>query len=483
MFVEWFRSAAPYIHAFRGRTFVIACGGEVIADGRFVALSHELNLLAALGVRIVLAFGTRTQIDALLKERKHRTRYRNGVRVTDAAALKCVKEAVGSVRADIEASLSTGLPNSPMAGADIRVASGNFVTAKPLGVIDGIDMLHTGEVRKVDAIGIRAALDTGAIVLLPPLGYSPTGEMFNITVENVAARAAIALKADKLLFLVDTLGVERARGGLIRELPVAEGERLLRRERRHDARVAASALESGRGVSPLTPSPSPKGRGERRVPADAGRFPGSKVAEDIHLFLPHALEACRGGVNRVHLVSRHLDGALLLELFTRDGVGTMVVRHSLDHLRSATIEDVGAVLALIAPLEAEGSLVKRGRKLLEMEIDRFSVLEHDGMIVGCAALYPYPPARAGELACLAVHPDYRDAGHGASLLEMIEAKARADGIERLFVLTTRTAHWFIEHGFSEAGVDALPAAKQAMYNWQRRSKILAKALAARSASG
>jgi amino-acid N-acetyltransferase len=476
MFVEWIRSAAPYIHAFRGRTFVIACGGEVVADGRFVALSHDLNLLAALGVRIVLAFGTRSQIDVLLRERKHRTRYRSGVRVTDAAALRCVKEAVGSVRADIEASLSTGLPNSPMAGADIRVAGGNFVTAKPLGVIDGIDMLYTGEVRKVDADGIRAALDTGAIVLLPPLGYSPTGEMFNLTVENVAARAAIALKADKLLFLVDTLGVEQARGGLIRELPVAEGERLLRLEKRPESRVAACQPESHRGGSSLAANPATKGTTGRRVPATADRVTDHNVAEDIDLFLPHALEACRGGVKRVHLISRHLDGALLLELFTRDGVGTMIVRHALEHLRSATIEDVGAVLALIAPLEADGSLVKRGRELLEMEIDRFSVIEHDGLIVGCAALYPYPQARAGELACLAVHPDYRDAGYGANLLEATEAKARAAGIQRLFVLTTRTAHWFIEHGFSEAGVESLPADKQAMYNWQRRSKILVKAL-------
>jgi amino-acid N-acetyltransferase len=317
-----------------------------------------------------------------------------------------------------------------MAGADIRVASGNFVTAKPLGVLNGIDMQHTGEVRKVDAAAIRLALDAGAIVLLPPLGYSPTGEMFNVTVENVAARAAIALKADKLLFLVDTVGVERGRGGLIRELPVDEGERLLKRAR--------------------------------------------KVAEDIHLYLPHALDACKNGVPRVHLINRHLDGALLLELFTREGVGTMIVRDSLDHLRNATIDDVGGVLGLIAPLEADGSLVKRGRKLIEMEIGRFSVVEHDGLIVGCAALYPYPHARAGEMACLAVHPDYRDTGHGASLLETIEARARAAGISRLFVLTTRAAHWFIEHGFSEAAVDALPAAKQTMYNWQRRSKILFK---------
>jgi amino-acid N-acetyltransferase len=429
-FVDWFRSAAPYIHAFRGRTFVIAFGGEVLADGQFTALSHDLNLLAALGVRIVLAYGTRAQIEQLLEGRRHRTRLRDGVRITDAATLKCAKEAAGAVRSDIEALLSMGLPSSPMAGADIRVASGNFVTAKPLGVINGVDMQHTGEVRKVDAAGIRSALESGAIVLLPPIGYSPTGEMFNLTIENVAARAAVALKAEKLVFLVDTDGVERARGGLIRELAVIEGERLLKR--------------------------------------------GVKKTEDIRLFLPHALEACRGGVSRVHLINRHVDGALLQELFTRDGVGTMVVQHTLEHLRDATIDDVGGVLALIAPLEADGSLVKRGRELLEVEIERFSVIEHDGMIVGCAALYPYPPAKAAELACLAVHPDYRDAGYGASLLEHVEEKAHAQGVRGLFVLTTRAAHWFIEHGFEDAAVDALPAARQTMYNWQRRSKILFK---------
>jgi amino-acid N-acetyltransferase len=429
-FVDWFRSAAPYIHAFRGRTFVIAIGGEVLVDGRFTAFSHDLNLLAALGVRIVLAFGTRAQIEALLKERRHRTRFREGVRITDAAALKCVKEAAGSARAEIEASLSVGLPSSPLAGADIRVASGNFVTAQPLGVLAGIDMQHTGEVRKVDAAGIRAALDAGAIVLLPPLGFSPTGEMFNLTVENVAARAAVALKAEKLVFLVDTEGVADSRGALIRTLPVSEGERLLSRK--------------------------------------------TRKPEDIRLFLPHALEASRGGVRRVHLVSRHVDGALLQELFTRDGVGTMIVSQALEHLRDATIDDVGGVLALIAPLEADGSLVKRGRELLEVEINRFSVIERDGMIVGCAALYPYKPAKAAELACLAVHPDFRNEGYGGSLLERIETQAVARGLRKLFVLTTRAAHWFIEHGFEQAGVQDLPADKQAMYNWQRRSKILVK---------
>jgi len=431
-FVDWFRSAAPYIHAFRGRTFVIAFGGEVVADGKFAALTHDLNLLAALGVRLVLVHGTRTQIEALLAERGHRTRYHEGVRITDDVAMRCVKEALGGVRSEIEAMLSTGLPNSPMAGADIRVASGNFVTAKPLGVREGVDMMHTGEVRKIDAPGIRAALDTGAIVLLSPIGYSPTGEAFNLTLESVATAAAIALSAEKLLFLIDTEGVQASDGGLLRELAVEQGEQILRR--------------------------------------------GDHVQEDIRLYLPYAIAACRSGVKRSHLISRHRDGGLLLELFTREGVGTMVVRQSLDHLRGATIEDVGGILALIAPLEADGSLVKRSRELLEMEIERFSVIEHDGMVVGCAALYPFPKTRAGELACLAVHPEFRDAGHGASLVACIEARARKKGIRRLFVLTTRAAHWFIERGFEVADVSVLPAAKKAMYNWQRRSKILTKSL-------
>jgi amino-acid N-acetyltransferase len=431
-FVDWFRSAAPYIHAFRGRTFVIAFGGEVVADGKFAALTHDLNLLAALGVRLVLVHGTRTQIEGLLAERGHRTRYHEGVRITDDVAMRCVKEALGGVRAEIEALLSTGLPNSPMAGADIRVASGNFVTAKPLGIRDGVDLMHTGEVRKIDVPGIRSALESGAIVLLSPMGYSPTGEAFNLTLESVATAAAIALAAEKLIFLIDTEGVQGRDGSLVRELAVERGDQILRRP--------------------------------------------EAVQEDIRLYLPYAIAACRAGVRRSHLISRHRDGSLLLELFTRDGVGTMVVRQSLDHLRGATIDDVGGILALIAPLEADGSLVKRSRELLEMEIERFSVIERDGMLVGCAALYPFPKAKAAELACLAVHPEFRDAGHGASLVACIEERARARGLKRLFVLTTRAAHWFIERGFEVADVSALPAAKKALYNWQRRSKVLTKAL-------
>jgi amino-acid N-acetyltransferase len=431
-FVHWFRSAAPYIHAFRGRTFVIAFGGEIVAEGKFQALTHDLNLLASLGVRLVLVHGARPQIEAQLAARGAPPRYVRGVRVTDEHAMDSVKQASGRLRVEIEALLSMGLPSSPMANAEIRVAGGNFVTARPRGVLDGVDMQYTGEVRRIHAEAIRRRLEAGELVLLSPLGYSPTGEIFNLTVEDVAAEAAIALAADKLLFLTEQPGIADPSGPLLRELTVSAAEAMLR---------------------------------------DRQDLP-----EDARLYLPAAVKACRAAVARVHLLSRHQDGALLLELFTHEGVGTMVARDPLERLRDARIDDVGGILALIEPLEADGTLVKRSRELLEMEIGRFAILEHDGVIAGCAALYPFAQERAGELACLAVHPDYRNSGAGDRLLRHIESKARAQSIRRLFVLTTRAAHWFVERGFVPAEVDALPQQKQQLYNYRRNSQVFVKTL-------
>ncbi len=429
-FVKWFRLAAPYVHAFRGRTFVIAFGGEVIADSRFLALIHDLNLLASFGVRLVLVHGARPQIDARLAQLKHRARYVQGLRVTDDIALSCAKEASGRTRVEIEALLSMGLPNSPMAGSDIRVASGNFVTAKPIGVVDGVDLLHTGVVRKIDVVGIRDRLDHNELVLLSPLGYSPTGEIFNLALEDVAASAAIALGAEKLIFLMDAPGVVTGKRAELRhELTCSQADKLLAR---------------------------------------AGVLAGA-----VTLYLPRAVLACRAGVKRAHLLSRHTDGALLLELFTHRGVGTMLTQDPLEKLRPARIDDIGGILRLLEPLEADGTLVKRGRDLLEMELNRFFVLEHDRVIVGCAALYQYDDGMA-ELACLAVHPDHRRAGAGERLLLAIEQRAKQRKVRRLFVLTTRTSHWFIERGFNAEPVTALPRRKQDLYNFQRRSKVLVK---------
>lgn len=436
-FVRWFRSAAPYIHAFGGRTFVIAFGGEVVDDGQFVALSHDLNLLASLEVRLVLVHGARPQIESRLKKARIETKLVGGVRVTDDDAMEAVKEANGAVRVEIEALLSMGLVNSPMAGSDIRVASGNFVTAKPMGVREGVDLQHTGEVRKVDAVGIQKRLDDGELVLLSPLGYSPTGEIFNLSLEDVAVSAAIALDADKLIFLMDSTGVHNIRGELLREMTAAKAKNLLRNVSEAEGEV-------------------------------------QNFSEDEGYYLPAAVRACEGGVARTHLISRHIDGAIVQELFTHDGIGTMVTEESLESMRQAEIGDVGGILQLIEPLEAEGILVRRGRERLEMEINHFFVMEHDGVIIACAALYPFPDDSKAELACMAVHKSFRRGGRGDRLLKYSEDQARERGIESLFVLTTRTEHWFLERGFVETDISSLPPAKQQLYNYQRRSKVFVK---------
>jgi len=431
-FVSWFRSVAPYINAFRGKTFIVAFGGEVVADGKFVELTHDLNLLASLGVRLVLVHGARPQIEQHLLRNQIEDHYHHGIRLTDAATIQCVKEAVGRVRFEIEALLSMGLTNSPMANADIRVAGGNFVTAQPMGVIHGVDLLHTGSVRKIDISAINDRLAFNEVVLLSPLGFSPTGEIFNLTLEDVATSTAIALDADKLIFLMDTDGVTDKNKQLLRELTIASANEILASKR--------------------------------------------KLPDDIALFLPCAVRACEAGVARSHLISRHIDGAILQELFSDTGIGSMIVESALNALRKATIDDVGAILQLLQPLEEEGILVRRSRELLEREIERFVVLEHDHLIIGCAALYPFTDEKTAELACLAIQPAYRRHGYGDALLNHMSGEAQAQGLKKLIVLTTRTAHWFVERGFSEMDVSQLPAHKKELYNYQRRSKVFAKVI-------
>jgi amino-acid N-acetyltransferase len=434
--VAWVRQAAPYIHAFRERTFVIAFGGETLAGDAAVAqaLAQDLNLLESLGIRLVLVHGARPQIDAEMHRRGLEAKFHKGLRITDAAALECVKSAMGVTRFEIEALLSQGLPNTPMAGAWIRITGGNFITAQPVGVVDGVDYQYTGAIRKVNADEIRADLDQENVVLITPIGTSPSGEIFNLAWEEVAEAVSVAIAADKLIFLADAAGVCDKRGALIDALTADEAEKLI-----------------------------------------ASRV---RQASEVERVLPAALRACRAGVGRVHFLDRQADGAMLMEFFTRNGVGTVMTRAPLARLREATVDDVGALLALIAPLEADGTLVKRGRERIEMEVTRFSLLEHDGIVVGCAALYPFTGKddRAAELACLAVMPEYRRGGYGDQLRKHVEARARKLKLKRLFVLTTRTAHWFIERGFVEAGVEALPAQKRELYNYQRRSKVFIKTL-------
>jgi amino-acid N-acetyltransferase len=427
-FVRWFRQTAPYLHAFGGRTFVIGFGGELITErARFAQFIQDVNLLAALDIRLVLVHGARPQIEAELKAKGLRSRYARGLRVTDAAALTAVKHAAGALRVEIEALLSQGLPSSPMAGAEIRVASGNYIAAQPIGVVEGTDYQFTGIVRKVDATALARRLEAGEVVVVPHIGYSPTGEVFNLSWEDVAQNVASALRADKLLLFVDRLPTDR-KGAAVGELTAREAEALLRK---------------------------------------------SDLGANTTRALRHGLAALKDGVGRAHLISRRTPGAALLELFTHSGVGTMITAEPMQRMREARIEDVGGILGLIEPLEADGTLVKRGRERLEKEIANFVVLEHDGALRGCAALYPLPE-KSGELACLAVAPEARDAGYGEQLLRACEWRARQQKIRRLFALTTRAEHWFLEQGFKAASPSALPEERQALYNWKRGSKVFLK---------
>ncbi|MBS6361179.1 amino-acid N-acetyltransferase [Burkholderia sp.] len=430
-FVDWMRSVAPYIHKFRNNTFVVGFGGEVVQQGLLNALVSDIALLQAMGIQIVLVHGSRPQVEEQLNLHGVESEFSHGLRITDARALESAKEAAGEVRLDIEAAISQGLPNSPMAHAHISVVSGNFVTARPVGILDGVDFAHTGIVRKIDAESIRHSLSSRKLVLLSPLGFSPTGEAFNLSMEDVASAAAIALRADKIIFLTDGPGIVDDAGDLVREMSL-------------DA--AAELLDSG------------------------------DLHGDDAFFLKHAIRACRGGVTRAHLIPQSLDGSVLLELFLHDGVGTMISYENLESLREATPDDVGGILSLIEPLETDGTLVRRGRHQIERDIDHFSVIEHDGVLFGCAALYPYPLEKIGEMACLTVAPEAQGSGDGERLLKRIEQRARARGLTHIFVLTTRTEHWFLKRGFVKATVDDLPEDRRKLYNWQRKSLVLMKQL-------
>ncbi|PLC51151.1 amino-acid N-acetyltransferase [Pollutimonas subterranea] len=430
-FVRWFREVAPYVHDFRGKTFIVAFGGELVSDNALNTLVQDLSLLSALGVKLVLVHGSRPQVNEQLKLKGYATQFGRDIEPTSNEALECAKEAAGEIRLDIEASFSQGLPNTPMSHAQIRVISGNFVTARPVGVIDGIDYTHTGAVRKLDVDAIKMIIHQGAIVLLSPLGFSPTGEAFNLAMEDLATSAAIALRAEKLIFLTQNKTVFNEDGSVDTELAREDADKLL----------ASGTLD-----------------------------------EDTSSFLTHASRAVKRGVARAHLVPYTLDGSVLLEIFTHDGVGTMVVEDTLDDLRPATVDDVGAIVQLIEPLEADGTLVPRGRAVIERDVEKFTVLEHDSVIYGCVALMPYPEDNMAEMACLIVQPEWQGSGEGEVLLRHAESKARAVGAKRLFVLTTRTSHWFMKRGFVQGGISDLPKERQAHYNRSRNSLVFIKKL-------
>jgi amino-acid N-acetyltransferase len=398
-------------------------------------------MIQSMGVKVVLVHGFRPQVNEQLAAKGHASRYSHGMRITDSVALDCAQEAAGQLRYEIEAAFSQGLPNTPMAGATVRVISGNFITARPIGIVDGVDFQHSGLVRKVDTAGILKTLDFGAMVLLSPVGFSPTGEAFNLTMEEVATEVATALQADKLIFVTEIPGLrlrpdepESEDNPIDTELPLDAAEKLL------------------------------------------AALPAASQPTDAAFYLQHCVKACKNGVERSHIIPFAVDGAILLEVYVHDGIGTMVVDEKLESLREATVDDVGGILQLIEPFEKDGTLVKRSRTEIERDVGNYTVIEHDGVIFACAALYPYAEARTAEMAALTVSPQVQGQGDGERVLKRIEQRAKAAGLDSIFVLTTRTTHWFLKRGFTLADTDWLPEARKRKYNADRKSQVLVKKL-------
>lgn len=423
--VQWFRSTAPYIKAHRKKTFVILISDEFIETDLFTGLIHDIALLNHLGVKLVILHGSRARIDQHLAKHNITSRFNRNIRISDAQSLPYILQAINQVKTDLESQLTMGLPNTPMSGSEISLITGNFVTGMPLGVIDGIDMQHSGKVRDIKHDVINSLLEQNHVILLSNIGYSKTGEIFNLPAEELAGEVSRVLKADKLIFI----------------------------EHRQNPAETADTLSTAQ-CQALIEAP--------------------ETEDNYRNLLIQAVDAIHAGVGRVHIIDQPIDGGLLLELFTRDGCGTLITNLFYEGIRAASIDDVGGILGLIQPLETSGILVERSREQLELDIGYFQVIEKDGMVIGCVACIPDDSRQFAELACLAVHEDYRNAGLGEQLLKMVEHLANSREIPLLYTLTTRSSHWFIEHGFSESADFQLPEHKKTRNNQKRRSKVLTK---------
>jgi amino-acid N-acetyltransferase len=430
-FIRGFRESSPYIHRFRGQTFVISLEDEALSDGTITSIASDVALLRSLGIGVILVFGASSRIKEMLEKNKLSLDQNSSGPIVPEGILRIIREAVGSVRFEIESALSRGGDNSSMSGAQLKVVSGNYVIAQPVGVIDGVDHFLAGNPRHIRAEFIKSHIAAGEIVLISSLGVSLSGELFFLDARDVAQKVAEEVGAQKLLFLMDEEAISERKGEEARELTTREAQTIL-------------------GTSSLS--------------------------ENQKEHLLRAIDTVSAGVDRVHLVNRLQDGALLLELFTRDGCGTLISSDPFESISSATLDDIPGILEMIRPLEASGILKGRSRETIETDISRFSVTRRDRNIIGCGALYPFPDEKMGEIACLAVHPDYRRCGRAGNLLSWFEKKAREEGMKTIFVLSTQTGHWFSERGFTPCLLEELPPSRRESYNHQRKSLILKKNL-------
>jgi len=423
--IQWFRTAAPYINTHRGKTFVILLSDSCVASDDFINQIHDIALLHHLGIKLVILHGSRLQIDQHLQQHQIETLYHHDVRICDVSAMPKILNAINEVRTTIESRLSMGLPNTPMSGADISVISGNFINGMPLGIIDGVDMQHAGKVRDIKHESIKQLLAKRHVVLLSHIGFSKTGEVFNLPADELATEVAMSLQAEKLIFISP-----------------------YKQNNSDSVQISSSDCDQLISENQLEP--------------------------DFKKLLRLAKQAIIQQVGRVHIIEQHVDGGLLQELFTREGSGTLITNLFYEGIHQASIDDIGGILELIRPLELSGTLVPRAREQLELEIPWFHVIEKEGLIIACVACIPVEDSEYAEIACLAVNNDYQGDGLGAQLLQMAEHQARKLDRKRIYIQTTKSSHWFIENGFEQINLAELPEVKQQVYNEQRRSIIMSK---------
>lgn len=418
--IDTFRSAAPYIYAHQGRVFVVTISRATAESGKLSELVQDLALLHTLGIKLVLVYAAGIELD-------------EGPNCVDTTRMQSLQSEIAAQRTQLESLFSAGLINTPMAGMKLHVVSGNFIHAKPAGIIDGVDSQHYGEVRRVDSDAIQAQLSANNIVLLSPTAYSPSGEYFYIDALNVAAAVATSMPADKLIFMMDEKTLQASRGQRLKHLNLNQAQNLLQRRK--------------------------------------------SISTTVRRYINLAIDTCLSQVPRVHLLSTTVRGALLHELFSHAGCGTLISADDYDDIRPATIEDVGGIMSLIKPLQESGSLVGRSEEQIERDIHSYDVIERDGFMVACAALQQINDSVYAEVSCFAVHPDFQKEGHGSRLIKHVEKKAQAQGMQHILVLTTKALHWFHEQGYQTQAIKKLPVAKQKTYNYQRNSRILIKSIA------
>jgi len=438
-FIQHFRLAAKFINQFNKKIFVIALGGDVINDKQFSHIAHDINLLHSLNVNIVLVHGIRPQIDHLLKLHKNKTQLVRNQRVTDKEALGHIIDTNGRIRINIESILSSSMIDSPMAGSEIKLSSGNFLTARPLGVIDGIDMQHTGQIRKVDTKAITNKLQNNEIVIVSPIGFSPIGEIFNLSYEQVAAQVARSIKANKLIYYVNDNGILNARGDLIPEMSSNKAENLI------------YAIENK-----SSPETAPY------------------ISYNDFNILKSSLYAIKNKIEKVHLINRHINGSLIEELYTDKGSGTILTEFPLEIIRQATSKDTKRIHQLIEPLGQKEVLVHKALDQIEGDILNFYVIEHNHNLIGCVALYPYE--KMIEVGCFAIDSNYQNQGYGSKLLKFCEKEVQKLNGNSIFILTTQSEHWFLEKGFQLNNKDLIPSAREKNYEVERNSKFFTKKL-------